>query len=666
MHKHNQTRCRKDDKNVGLSNKVLQFIEDKSRYAHSLNSTRLREHLDWSCWLPIENLKDYYAVTPPMDYFMGVNAKEALDHVWNGFEKGDVVIGRISSIREHGMSLLLLTLDCGKARDIDRYKIRAWCPISEIPKNTNHEDVLLRFQDKDLVRCVITDVDVDENELVVSLFLPSRWREKEVTFGKIDEDSLPISYRRKIICEEPYENILYKSVAFANPNNVEYLLSRLKIPEKSLVSLMPKLHKKDYPRGDFAEPLRKRQGKKIADCSVKKGVERFKSNNYPEALQDFNYALEMDCDNVDALVARGALYANRSSYTRAIADFESALKLEHGHKNAKKYLVQVLVERAQQIEGQMSDLQQVREAERCYQKALRLDHNCMEAKKALGEIQLQKEKEQKAEERKKVAKKSSPETSSHQQEDKYAATAEKLRMMLTSEKIVKETLPIHNRNVAHSKTKTCKKRRGRKRKRKKSPSSSDSTSSSSSSSGSGRKERRKRRSLSSSTSSSSTPSSSSTSSSSSSSSSTSYSDEGSKHSKKHKTNGCKNPDLKRSDRSREKDSNRSRIDSTSSSVSRRRSDSSKRSLDGDLENARCHPQVTIRSEDQKYKYKNRDTHGGHRKSSESMSRTPEHTEHAGKLEKRRHSANFSKITKDNFNDIMKEISAFETSTKKKK
>ena len=42
--------------------------------------------------------------------------------------------------------------------------------------------------------------------------------------------------------------------------------------------------------------------------SVAKGVELFKEGNHMEAMQYLNKALQIDATNVEALVARGALY----------------------------------------------------------------------------------------------------------------------------------------------------------------------------------------------------------------------------------------------------------------------------------------------------------------------------------------------------------------------
>ena len=53
-------------------------------------------------------------------------------------------------------------------------------------------------------------------------------------------------------------------------------------------------------------------------------------------------ALKIDAENVEGLVARGALYANKGSLERAIEDFEVALKINAQHKNARKYMCETL------------------------------------------------------------------------------------------------------------------------------------------------------------------------------------------------------------------------------------------------------------------------------------------------------------------------------------
>ena len=53
-------------------------------------------------------------------------------------------------------------------------------------------------------------------------------------------------------------------------------------------------------------------------------------------------ALKIDEENVEGLVARGALYANKGNLERAIEDFEIALKINAEHKNARKYMCETL------------------------------------------------------------------------------------------------------------------------------------------------------------------------------------------------------------------------------------------------------------------------------------------------------------------------------------
>jgi len=49
------------------------------------------------------------------------------------------------------------------------------------------------------------------------------------------------------------------------------------------------------------------------------------SGDQETALQTYHRALELDRGNVDAYVARGAAFANQRDFSRAIADFETAL-----------------------------------------------------------------------------------------------------------------------------------------------------------------------------------------------------------------------------------------------------------------------------------------------------------------------------------------------------
>ena len=49
------------------------------------------------------------------------------------------------------------------------------------------------------------------------------------------------------------------------------------------------------------------------------------SGDQETALQTYDRALQLDRNNVDAYVARGAAFANQRDFSRAVADFETAL-----------------------------------------------------------------------------------------------------------------------------------------------------------------------------------------------------------------------------------------------------------------------------------------------------------------------------------------------------
>lgn len=71
-----------------------------------------------------------------------------------------------------------------------------------------------------------------------------------------------------------------------------------------------------------------------------------KENKSQDAILSFNKALQIDEKNVEAFVARGALYANQGDYARAIKDLEQALTIDSTHSNAKTYLKEVFVANA--------------------------------------------------------------------------------------------------------------------------------------------------------------------------------------------------------------------------------------------------------------------------------------------------------------------------------
>ena len=66
-----------------------------------------------------------------------------------------------------------------------------------------------------------------------------------------------------------------------------------------------------YNSAECKEALRRQQSSQAAVKYVAKGVEQFKKGEFQEAMNMYRTALDLDASNVDALVARGALYCSR-------------------------------------------------------------------------------------------------------------------------------------------------------------------------------------------------------------------------------------------------------------------------------------------------------------------------------------------------------------------
>ncbi|KAM6198816.1 tetratricopeptide repeat protein 14 isoform 1-T1 [Sarcoramphus papa] len=421
----------------------------------------------------IEENEEYYAVMPPLERFMEVPREDRRELFFRDIERGDIVIGRITSIREFGFFMVLICLGSGVIREISDLEITALCPLRDVPPQSNHGDPLSYYQTGDLIRAAIKDVDRYHEKLTVSLYssaLPPNLSSTKL--GVITSDDFPLHYKRSMEVAntaETFEEVLHRSPGFANPSLVEYLAEKLGLSESNPPSLMRSLQIKNFNEEDFAPALRRKQSASWALKCVKAGVDYFKVGRHVEAMNEYNKALEIDPQNVEALVARGALYATKGSLNKAIGDFEIALENCPTHRNARKYLCQTLVERG----GQLEEEDKLLNAENYYKKALSLDETFQEAEEAL--TKLRKRMQKSLEMREKQAAKEE-----RQKEKKVETSAEKLRKLLKEEKRLKKKRKVSTSSSSSSSSSS-------------SDSSSDVSISSSSSSSDHKKRRKKRR-----------------------------------------------------------------------------------------------------------------------------------------------------------------------------
>ncbi|XP_027956883.1 tetratricopeptide repeat protein 14 isoform X2 [Eumetopias jubatus] len=327
-----------------------------------------------------EDSEDGYAIMPPLEQFMEIPSMDRRELFFRDIERGDIVIGRISSIREFGFFMVLICLGSGIIRDISHLEITALCPLRDVPSHSNHGDPLSYYQTGDIIRAGIKDIDRYHEKLAVSLYsssLPPHL--SGIKLGVISSEELPLYYS------------------------------------------------KNFSEDDFASALRKKQSASWALKCVKIGVDYFKVGRHVDAMNEYNKALEIDKQNVEALVARGALYATKGSLNKAIEDFELALENCPTHRNARKYLCQTLVERG----GQLEEEEKFLNAESYYKKALALDETFKDAEDALQK--LHKYMQKSLELREKQAEKEEK-----QKTKKIETSAEKLRKLLKEEKRLKK------------------------------------------------------------------------------------------------------------------------------------------------------------------------------------------------------------------------------------
>ncbi|KAJ4943936.1 hypothetical protein JOQ06_006429 [Pogonophryne albipinna] len=422
-----------------------------------------------------EDAAEPYAIMPPMEIFMEASYEERRTMLYRDLEKGDILVGRINNIREYGFFLTLLCTAGGLRRDIEDLELSALCHIREVPSTGSHDDPLSYYQMGDFIRAAVKDIDRYQEKITVSLQQAALSPGLEhIKLGVFPREELPIHYSRSLRAaadsRETYECILKSCHGYHNPSVVEYLLEKVGVSDTQPPSMMRGLQSKLFHEEDFASAIRKRQSASWALKCVRAGVDHFKHGRHVEAMNEYNKALDIDTTNVEALVARGALYANKGSIMKAITDFELALENCPDHRNANKYLCQTLVERGKQLEEQ----EKLVTAEGLYRKALSLDESNPEAQEALHKItetiQVSIRLREEA-----VAKEQEKATSSQ-------TSAEKLRKILKEEKRMKKK---RKRSASSNPSSTASSRDS-------SPSSSSSSSDSSRRRSKKKKKRRKR------------------------------------------------------------------------------------------------------------------------------------------------------------------------------
>ncbi|XP_065162968.1 tetratricopeptide repeat protein 14 homolog isoform X3 [Atheta coriaria] len=291
--------------------------------------------------------EDHYAVMPSLETFMSVVDKQSrLKYFRENVKIGDLILGTIVSKTQSGMMLkVLCTTGVGATvHYVADINVKAFCPVANIIPAVDRKGVTRSYMMNDSVCCEVLEVIADTDKIMCGMKGTTRQSEDpehSPALGLISTDDFPLAYKKALDHKnESYDVVLEKSVGYNNPNNIAHLSALLGV-EKHCSNLSALRTR--FPEGEYAIELRQQQASKWAYSNVADGIEHFKAGRHTEAFQCLNKALHIDPKNVEGLVARGALYANSGNFQKAIEDFETALKLNPNHANARKYMGETLV-----------------------------------------------------------------------------------------------------------------------------------------------------------------------------------------------------------------------------------------------------------------------------------------------------------------------------------
>lgn len=339
--------------------------------------------------------KYFESEMPPIETFMDIPSRYRKEHLFTFIEPGDIVIGSVDHVSDRGLQMLMICFDNQKKRDLERVKFNLFCPIKNVlnsakslglklntaaptattspstapaPQSSVKSQLASLFQPNDLVKCIVTSSSQTSDTCEVSLFSSN----KAIKLGLITSEELPayyqsIEYYEKDPCS--FQRELLRSELFNNPAGVRILCKKFGLSTLPKYSLMKSLNNLEVAEADMADNLYKKQNFNLALKSVQRGITLLKENKSQDAILSFNKALQIDEKNVEAFVARGALYANQGDYARAIKDLEQALTIDSIHSNAKTYLKEVFVANAVKLEKQES----YQESIKFLKKSLELD-----------------------------------------------------------------------------------------------------------------------------------------------------------------------------------------------------------------------------------------------------------------------------------------------------
>lgn len=346
----------------GHSNTANDFDNEKQLKLHKfiVNHSKTFFNVDLLANLKPKQCEDFetnsFTVMPPYEVFGYVNKEMKLKNFYNELTEGEIVITSISSKTISGLILKVLCTYTEPIRCVSDINIRGFCPAS-IPGLSIGDNLC----------CEVLEVVPETCKLVCGIKGIKCHKKYKDLLGLFNMDNCPQMFKlfHAGKNDESYDYMLQNSTGFKNPSNICNLELITGLSDDRH-SILPALSG-NFPEKETALELRKVQSAQWAIQSVSDGIKYFKAGQHSEAFLCLNKALTIDSLNVEAYVARGALYANLSRFQKAIEDLKSALKINPKHVNGHKYLGETYIGYARTLESQNKLEEALQYYEECLQ-----------------------------------------------------------------------------------------------------------------------------------------------------------------------------------------------------------------------------------------------------------------------------------------------------------
>eukprot|EP00727_Mastigamoeba_balamuthi_P000847 m51a1_g1076 hypothetical protein (418) ;mRNA; f:5926-7646 len=243
-----------------------------------------------------------YVRMPPLESFVGLAAAPAAPAACCSRPEA---LAELARAADGGGPVVL----CGVVESSRAYGVLGLVHTSQMEGRCVED-----FQEGDAVRVAVVGVNVESERISLSFRVPEAEGPHD---AELSEQTAT------------YDEVLMSDRQYLNPNALEQLVQSLGLEEDA--SFLPD---DALPSDWHYDVLHAKQNRKWAQETVVKGVELAKKGDYQKAMVCYKQAIEVDPQNADAYVARGAAYANQDKLHEAVREFERALEIDPSFPNA--------------------------------------------------------------------------------------------------------------------------------------------------------------------------------------------------------------------------------------------------------------------------------------------------------------------------------------------